>query len=215
MTRVNDLTGHRFGKLIVVSRDLLNTKSNKSRWVCRCDCGTTVTVIGNSLMSEKSTNCGCVRSQKLRERNGTHGGSNTKEYNSWTHIKGKCLNPNNRAFHHYGGRGITVCERWLKSFQNFLDDMGKAPSKSHEIDRIDNDGNYEPSNCRWATRQEQCNNKRSNVVVTHNGETKTLAQWSRKLGFNYERVRIRLKNGWPFADAISIPKGQRSHHHPS
>jgi len=125
----------------------------------------------------------------------THGMNQTKEWYAWNHIKRRCLNPNYQYYYRYGGRGIKICDRWLNSFQNFFDDMGYAPSKKHSIDRLDNNKDYEPSNCRWATEIEQQNNRTNNVRVEYNGETKTLSEWSRILNIPKSTLSGRIKKG--------------------
>lgn len=133
-------------------------------------------------------------------RKGNHSGM----WESWSSMIGRCTNPNNPAFPRYGGRGITVCPRWMV-FENFLADMGdRGADKS--IERIDNDGNYEPGNCRWATRMEQGSNKRNNRLITHNGETLTLSQWSRRTGLSLQTIFCRIKNGWSESKAVSHPR---------
>lgn len=127
-------------------------------------------------------------------------GKSSKTYSVWSAMKDRCSNPNNPAFHNYGGRGIRVCERWL-SFANFLEDMGEKP-EGFSIDRKNNDGDYEPGNCRWATKQEQVNNMRVNRFITHRGFTLTLSQWCRTLGLPLSRVEARLRRGWEFAEAV-------------
>lgn len=129
----------------------------------------------------------------------------TKEYRAWRGIKTRCLNIKNHKYKDYGARGITVCDRWLNSFENFLADMGRAPSQRHSIERNEVNGNYEPSNCRWATPKEQSNNTRRNFLVEYNGEIKTLAQWCEQLGLRYFRIYDRIKSGWPIAKAFTQP----------
>lgn len=119
-------------------------------------------------------------------------------------MKAACNNPNHHNYANYGGRGITMCERW-KSFENFLADMGERPSRQHTIDRIDNNGNYEPGNCRWATPRQQLTNKRNNVRLTFNGETMTLMEWSERYNLLFETLRGRLKRGWSVEDALTRP----------
>lgn len=131
-------------------------------------------------------------------------------YRCWQTIRQRCYNKNHDQYKNYGGRGISVCGRWLESFENFLADMGEKPSASHSIDRINNDGNYEPSNCRWSTSKEQCSNRRGLNMITHAGETRPLDVWSKSLGFHPATIRTRLKTGLTFEQAISIPKFSRS-----
>lgn len=134
----------------------------------------------------------------------------TPEYQSWHAMKQRCYNPSAVKYDRYGGRGITVCHRWRTSFQNFLDDMGRKPSPSHSIDRIDNDGNYEPSNCRWATRQEQTRNTTSTNLLTYNGETLCVTDWAAKIGIAPNTLANRLAVGWPLAKALTAPATPRS-----
>lgn len=149
--RANNLTGQRFGRLFVLC--LLSNQKHKRRWACRCDCGQFNIVVGEKLVSGKTRTCGCGRRK--------HGHSyfngrkqTTPEYNSYRCMLGRCNEPRTANYKNYGGRGITVCERW-NNFENFLADMGLKPSPKHTIDRLDSSGNYEPSNCRWATYKEQ------------------------------------------------------------
>jgi hypothetical protein len=128
---------------------------------------------------------------------------NTSTYNSWVGMKQRCLNPKNPKFSIYGNRGISVCDRWLKSFENFLEDMGNAPDRM-SIERIDNNGNYEPKNCKWATNKEQSNNRRSNKLITYKGETLGVCEWSKRLGAGISLVTYRLKQGWNPISAITI-----------
>jgi hypothetical protein len=132
-----------------------------------------------------------------------HGLSYTPEYYCWIHMKARCLNPNNTAYHNYGERGISICERWSSSFLNFLSDMGNMPSRKHTIDRIDNNGDYTPDNCRWVTRKYQQRNRRNTVYVTFNGETKSAAEWSEITGIKRHTIVTRIKRGWTPEDAIT------------
>ena len=128
----------------------------------------------------------------------------TPTYSSWAMMLDRCRNTNNKRYHRYGGRGIKVCERWL-AFDNFLADMGERPSTELTLDRIDNDGNYEPSNCRWANRKQQANNRSSNHLISAFGETLTLAQWCEKTGLSHPTIHNRLKRGWPPEKALNRP----------
>lgn len=136
----------------------------------------------------------------------THGMCGTVEYATWARMINRCERPNDKSYKNYGGRGIVVCDRWKESPKNFLEDMGYRPSDNHSIDRIDVNGNYEPSNCRWATQKEQNNNRRGNINITHNSKTKTLAEWCDDLGLSYAMVSQRInKYGMTFSEAITKP----------
>lgn len=153
-----EMAGATFGRLLVLER-AGSGKGGKAQWRCRCDCGTEKVVSGDQLRSGKTASCGCRRNDSGPLASGfKHGGAGTTEYEIWSSMKKRCQNPNCRVYPRYGGRGITVCERWSNSFEAFYEDMGPRPSKRHSIDRINNDGNYEPGNCRWATQKEQAAN---------------------------------------------------------
>lgn len=172
---------------------------------CICDCGKNVTILFQSLKSGHTKSCGCLQKELAGTQSSTHGLRGTKEYQCWSHIKDRCLNLNNKRYSSYAGRGITMCERWIHSFENFLADMGFAPTPQHSIDRIDNMGNYEPGNCRWATDKEQGNNRRTSLIIEYNGSKKTLAQWCRELGLKYPAMQSRLSKGWPVNKAFETP----------
>lgn len=136
----------------------------------------------------------------------THGKSGSPEHISWKSLKSRCLNKNNESYHLYGGRGITVCNRWINSFENFYADMGKRPTLKHSIDRVNNDGNYDPLNCRWADHIEQANNKHSNHFLTFKGETKTIAQWGRKFNISEQAIQRRLSRlNWTIEKTLLTP----------
>lgn len=134
----------------------------------------------------------------------------SKEYKTWAGLKARCYNPKEENYRYYGGKGITVCSRWLDSFENFFEDMGKAPSNKHSIDRIDFNGNYEPSNCKWVTHKDQMNNTSFNKLITFNGQTLTQEQWGEKIGLNGTIIGKRLKRGWTVEKTLTTPH-QRPH----
>lgn len=174
-----DLVGKRFSRLSVLSRHAINSPSNKVRWVCDCDCGTTTLVTTQALIGGNTKSCGCMRVDVSRlngQRRTTHGLTGTSEYKAWQSMRDRCYNRKCDQYKNYGARGIQVCQRWLDSFENFLEDMGPKPDPSLSIDRENNDGNYEPNNCRWASATEQNSNKRTNRKFIVDGVERTLTE---------------------------------------
>lgn len=194
-----DLSGLRFGRWTVVS---FTGKTGPTYWNCRCDCGTERKVAAGNLKKGLTTSCGCWKDEKTSDRAATHRRSNCPEYRSWYAMRQRCGNPRNVAYANYGGRGITVCERWQHSFQAFLSDMGDKPTPAHSLDRVDNDGNYEPGNVVWASKHRQSRNKRTNRMLTFNGKTQTLEDWANELGLCHATIHRRLKDGWDLHDAF-------------
>jgi hypothetical protein len=193
--RLQDLTGQKFNRLEVVKRAISNTKSGHPRWVCFCECGRATEVDGSSLKSGNIKSCGCLQKEINVARSTKHGGSYTSEYTSWALMKARCYSKTCPSYSDYGGRGIKVCERWLK-FENFLEDIGNKPSSEYSIDRIDVNGDYTPENCRWATVKEQSLNKRSSRLLTIDGVTKNLYTWCREYGISPATFYSRLKRGY-------------------
>ena len=205
--QADDLTGMRFGKLIAVS-SVPYFRHRKRGWVCKCDCGNTHTVATQLLKDGRVQSCGCLHRQPITgSATFTHGhaprGKISPTYITWENMKARCFNPRNNHYKDYGGRGITVCDRWLK-FENFLSDMGPKPF-GLSIERMNNNGNYEPSNCKWATRQEQAHNTRRNRWITFKGERLRFSEWAQRLGITYTSLYRRLKL-WPLDKALTQPK---------
>jgi len=194
-----DLTGQRFHKLTVLSWASWRQYSNgrESLWLCQCDCGKQPIVPQRNLVGGNTKSCGCIIGQHKR----IHGASETPEFRIWGSMHSRCENPRHPSYPDYGGRGINVCERW-SDFTAFREDMGLRPFPDAQIERVDNDGNYEPANCRWATRVEQGNNRRSSRFLTINGETKTLAQWEHVAGLRQGSISQRLRAGWAPEDVL-------------
>ena len=157
MSQLVDKAGQRIGRLVILSR--ASKQGEKLRWLCLCDCGNRVVRANTNLRNDNTRSCGCLRSEMVSAKNTTHGKTSTRAYRSWCHMIERCTNPKNKDFHHYGGRGIAVCKRWMK-FENFFYDMGERPPRL-TLERENNDLGYFPSNCKWATQKEQCNNRRS------------------------------------------------------
>lgn len=201
-----DLTGIRFDRLLVVEFVGLS-RHEKSLWRATCDCGKTTIVVGGQLSSGRTKSCGCLQREVVSVANFKHGSAfrerRTPENRIWNHMIGRCTNRNDAAWEDYGGRGIKVCDRWRESFANFLADMGPRTSPRHSIDRIDNDGDYEPNNCRWATKHQQMQNIRSNRRITFNGETHVLSEWARRLEMSLQTLHSRLRRGWSVSRAFS------------
>lgn len=199
--KIRDLTGERFGRWKVVG--YAYTKQGKNQgipcWNCVCDCGTEKVVSGKMLKGRQSESCGCSRKDntEIGDRTRTHGLSKSRLYKIWAKVKYRCLDPNYPEFHYYGGRGITVCDEWMtfEPFMKWANENGYEDTLS--IDRINHNGNYEPSNCKWATSEEQANNKSNNVVLEYDGKSLTLAQWARELSVNRSLLANRYKRGYP------------------
>jgi hypothetical protein len=207
---VQSLTGRTFGRLTV--QDVDRVDSNHRRyWRCLCTCGAAVVVRSDSLIRGQTTSCGCLAIENARGAGGkakTHGHTlrkkPTREYRIWSNMMGRCHSPTNAAYDRYGGRGIVVCDQWHR-FENFIADMGPCPP-GLTLERENNDGNYEPSNCHWATRLEQGNNKRNNVRHTAFGKTQTLPQWAREVGLKLSTLGMRVyRYRWPIERALTEP----------
>lgn len=193
------LIGQRFSRLLVIKK--APSKGKNSHWQCRCDCGSTTVVSRPNLRVGHTRSCGCIGTEQPSHL--IHGMHGKPEYQAWNSMHTRCTNPKNKGYHRYGGRGITVCERWLK-FENFLADMGMRPSPDHSLERKDNDGPYAPDNCKWATRKEQARNTRQNVWLTFNNQTLILHDWAVITGIDRSLIRWRQRQGWPIKRVLGF-----------
>lgn len=205
-----DLAGVRMGNLVAIRPAGYSDKNKNVMWVCRCDCGNEITVRAWHYLHGGMYSCGCSRATGVKKTRNDYG-ENRKHAKRllgiWEAMKTRCYKNNGSyLYSRYGGRGIKVCDEWLDSFMNFFDwAMNNGYEENLTIDRVDVDGDYEPNNCRWATRSEQSNNTTTNRNITYKGETRTLAEWSRILDVPYGRLRARLKYGWSIERAFEQP----------
>ena len=213
MPEFMDLTGQRFGRLVVLRRgnDYISPKgAHHVKWVCRGDCGNVKEIAAAHLRSGDNLSCGCFWKERIAEKarvnSKTHGLSNTRIYKEFRNINDRCYNPNNPSYANYGGRGISVCDEWrgIGNFLNFYNwSMANGYKDDLTIDRVDVNGNYEPGNCRWVDWETQYNNTTKTVKLTFNGETMSVAQWARKLGFDRHTLYSRIKIGLPIEEVLS------------
>jgi hypothetical protein len=206
-----DFVGKSFGRWTVIN--YAGTASGHSQWYCRCLCGTKRNVMQSRLLRGTSTSCGCWQKENARDLNTKHGMWKSSEYRIWAGLVNRCTNPNNPDYPRYGARGITVCDRWRHSFENFYADMGERLSSKYSIDRIDNNGNYSPDNCRWATSKQQTRNASYNVNISYNGRTQTRIEWAEELGVSQQVMRWRLSH-WDIERAMMQPLEIYHHHAP-
>lgn len=196
MTAILNLVGRRFGRLVVQQRS--ENRGKHVHWTCLCDCGNSVTTASTRLVSGRVESCGCKRSEvtALRNKNSAkHGKYNSPEWRTWISMIDRCTRPKHIKYFLYGGRGIQVCDEWKNSFAEFYEHIGPRPSSGHSIDRIDPNRGYEPGNVRWASIEEQNNNKRSNVTVSLEGVRMTAAQVARKFHISYRAAVYRIRHG--------------------
>ena len=205
--RADDLAGQRFGRLVVIERD---ESKCRTAWLCHCDCGSEVATTSLSLKSGNTFSCGCYQRDRAAEAKTKHGLCYTRRYGIWEGMIQRCENPNSDSYERYGGRGICICKEWRENFMSFYTWAGDNGYEGYlSIDRIDNDGNYEPFNCRWVTTKEQNRNTRSNVYAEINGETKTLSEWSESTGVGIGAISGRFKRGVR-GDALLAPANKNN-----
>lgn len=197
---MNDLTGRRFHFLTVVKR--AGSMRGRAAWLIRCDCGRERVMTAPNILSGTSKSCGCMSRTLIARARTIHGMCGTRTYGVWRGINKRCYEPSFIGWARYGGRGISVCDEWRESFSAFLRDMGEAPD-GLQIDRIDNDGNYCKTNCRWVAPKVNANNRHNNRQITWRGKTKTLVSWARLTGIREETISGRLARGWSLKRALT------------
>lgn len=207
-----DYSGQRFGMLVAIEpTQERKPHGNNVIWLCRCDCGNYVKVSTSEFRNGAHTvSCGCYRNALLSEKSKTHGHSKERLYTIWINMRRRCYDPNAKGYKNYGGRGIQVCERFndYEYFREWAIGSGYdefAKTGACTIDRIDGNGDYSPENCRWVSMKFQQNNKRNNVRLTHNGETKTASQWEDIMGYRRGLILDRIRRGWDVCRAIDTP----------
>ncbi len=208
MSKLLDLTGTRYGKLVVLSRAENYVQPNGRTypmWQCKCECGTQITALGTNLTRGRTRSCGCLRAEMVSDSFTKHGMSKTRLYRIWTKLKHRCYNPKNKSYKDYGGRGIAVCDEWLHDFKAFYDwAMANGYRDDLSIDRIDSDKGYSQDNCRWANSKGQVRNRRTTRYVTVNGVTKPLAEFCDRYGIDYHKAHRRIQSGWSIEEALGI-----------
>jgi hypothetical protein len=200
MDKIMSLIGQQYNRLKVIS--FVEEIKGIPYYKCLCDCGTIKNVNGRCLVDGQSKSCGCLNRENVSKKFTKHGLYKTREYSSWNAMMQRCYNPKQDNYPNYGGRGIEVCERW-HDVTNFYADMGERPEET-SLDRIDNNGNYEPGNVRWSTDIDQHNNTNRNIKIPYNGESKTVAQWSVELGIKARNIHKRLKRGYDIKDVLYV-----------
>jgi len=194
--KIKDLVGDKYGRLTVIEYAGKAKDGHMTIWKCKCDCGKETIVIGRNLKNGTSKSCGCT--------NIKHGYHGTRLYNVWKHMRQRCFNQNDKNYSDYGGRGITVCQEWQDEFIDFHDwAINNGYKDTLSIDRTNNDGNYEPNNCRWVTQKQQCNNKRNTTFLQFGGKTKSLSEWADLYKINLRILEGRIKRKWPVGKALT------------
>lgn len=214
MSRYIEMAGRVCGSLSVLRLVGPVEKGKQARWLCLCECGKEHEVNGRDLRHGHTTSCGCKKAEKCAVANTTHGmaGRHNKapEYRVWAEMIQRCENPTSNRYYSHGARGIKVCKRWRKSFVAFLEDMGRRPEKGLSLERRDNDGNYEPANCCWATKKQQQRNKRTTHWIEAYGERRPLPEWAELCGLKPGTLLARLKAGWDAEKAVKESRHQEA-----
>lgn len=202
--KIIDLSGRVYGSLTVIERAESRTLpcgQKLTMWYCKCDCGKITVVSGSNLKSGNVKSCGCHKSASISKKLTRHGYGGTRLYQEWRDMVRRC-----KTDHHYKGKGISVCSEWVDNVTAFCKwAIANGYSDNLELDRIDNDGNYEPSNCRWVTRKEQMNNYSRNVLIAYNGKVQTISQWADEIGMSYDKLYNRLYRHWDIEKALNTP----------
>jgi hypothetical protein len=202
-----DLTGRKFNRLFVegfIGRHSIRGGKRRTYWRCICDCGNVIKADSSSIKNGQTKSCGCYNLERTGNINRSHSLTKTPEYMAWINIKTRCHNIKNKNYPRYGGRGITVCDRWKDSFENFFVDMGKRPSTKHSIERRDNSKGYSPDNCSWETQKIQNNNKRNVRKITFNGQSLTASGWAEVFGISRKNILNRISIGWCVYCAFTV-----------
>lgn len=205
MSKIKDLTGRKFGRLKVIKYDGSN-KYGRALWLCQCDCGNTKAIIGSSLLRGLTISCGCYNKEHSKEVHLKHKQSYSKLYKVWQAMKTRCYSKNFIYYCNYGGRGIKICDDWKKSFLKFYEwAITNGYKEELTIDRINNDDDYKPNNCRWVTRKQQNNNMRTNIFIEYNGKKQTISELADKYDLSRVALYYRLKRGWNIKKALTTP----------
>lgn len=208
-----DLLGHPpFTRLTVVARGP-NGPHGHAQWWCDCTCGARILLPGISLTSGRTQSCGCLHKEIMEKRNTTHGMAHRPEYGAWKAMTRRCSHSEDAGYANYGGRGITVCDAWQESFPTFYAEMGPRPGPGYTLERKNNDGPYEETNCVWATQLQQGRNRRTNRLLTYNGMTQCVTAWADELHIHPGTIRSRLRSGWSDERTLTTPVESKYRRH--
>lgn len=205
-----NLIGQKFGRLTVIEQSK-NDRLGNRQWLCKCDCGNTKIIRTHDLKTGKVQSCGCLRLERLKKALTKHGQSDTKLHQVYFKMKGRCYNPKDKNYKDYGGRGIKVCDEWKNDFISFYQwAINNGYKEGLTIDRIDNNGNYETSNCKWATMKEQCRHRRNTRWIEYNGRIQCIETWAEEYNMSRKALDYRLRAGWSIEKALTTPIQQRN-----